>query len=188
MYKNLRVNLLLENKGVSKLNNKKLDCIAASLVVVNGIICIAYGEKLLFLLPFICGAILLIKGLIQCIEGIKDKDYRSLEKTNLEKSFILIAIGIGILIKRNDALFVVGMFWGLHGLIKSSNYLNVALYNFFNKEKWVAMLFKAIVEFGLSLLLVFDPFGKLGHHITILGLELIFDGAIEFVNKYKGQV
>ena len=164
------------------MNNKKLEYISAGLVVVNGMICIAYGEKLLFLLPIICGVILLIKGLIQCIEGIKDKDYKNLEKTNLEKSFILIAIGIGILIKRSDALCVVGMFWGLHGLIKSANHLNIALYNFFNKDKWIGILIKAIVEFSLSLLLVFDPFGKLGHHIIILGLELIFGGIIEFIN------
>ena len=171
---------------MSELNHKILDTIAASLVIFNGTICIVYGEKLLFLLPYICGAILLMKGIIQCIEGIKDRDYKSLEKTNLERSFILIAIGIGILIKKTDALFVVGMFWGLHGLIKASNYLNVALYNFFNRDKWVGMLAKSIVEFGLSLLLVFDPFGKLGHHIVILGLELIFDGTIELINQYKG--
>lgn len=167
------------------MNNKKLDCISASLVILNGIICVAYGEKLLFLLPIICGAILLIKGFIQCFEGIKDKDYVDLEKTNLEKSFILIAIGIGVLIKRNEALFVVGMFWGLHGLIKAANYLNVALYNFFNKDKWIGIFFKAIVEFSLSLLLVFDPFAKVGHHIIILGLELIFDGTVELISKYK---
>ena len=77
------------------------------------------------------------------------------------------------------------MFWGLHGLIKSASYLNVALYNFCNKGRWVGLFVKAILEFGLSLFLVFDPFGKIGHHITILGLELIFDGAIEWLYKEK---
>ena len=170
------------------MDNKKLDMISASLGIVNGIICLVYGEKLLFLLPIICGLILLIKGLIQLIEGIKDKDYASLEKTNLEKSFILIAIAIGVLIKRNEALFVVGMFWGLHGLVKSANYLNVALYNFFNKGKWIGILIKAIIEFSLSLILVFDPFGKVGNHIVILGLELIFDNTLEFINIYKNNL
>lgn len=167
------------------MSNKKLEHISSGLVILNGIICLVYEEKLVSLLPMICGIILLLKGLVQCIEGIKDKDYLSLEKMNLEKSFILIAIGIGVLIKGNEALFIVGMFWGLHGLIKSANYLNIALYKFFNKGKWIGILIKAIVEFSLSFVLVFDPFGKIGHHIIILGLELIFDGCMEFMNKYQ---
>lgn len=167
------------------MNNKKLEHLGAGLVILNGAICLIYGERLISLLPIICGTILLTKGIMQFIEGIKDKDYESLEKMNLEKSFILISIGIGVLIKRNDALFVVGMFWGLHGLIKAAEYLNIALYNFFSKGKWIGILIKAIIEFSLSFVLVFDPFGKLGHHIIILGLELIFDGFMEFINKYQ---
>lgn len=178
----------MRHKGVSELKHRKLESLSAILVIANGLICITYGEKLLFLLPYICGAILLIKGIIQCIEGIKDEDYKDLNKTNLEKSFILIAVGIGILIKRSDALFVVGMFWGLYGLIKSASYLNVALYNFCNQGRWIGLLVKAILEFGLSLVLVFDPFGKIGHHITILGLELICDGAIEWLYKEKKSI
>ena len=176
---------MIKDKGVNELHSRMLEKVSALLVILNGIICITYGDKLLVLLPFICGAILLIKGILQCIKGIQDQDYKHLNQTNLEKSFILIAVGIGILIKRNDALFVVGMFWGLHGLIKSAGYLNVALYNFCNQGKWIALLIKAIIEFGLSLVLVFDPFGKIGHHITILGLELICDGIIEWMNKEK---
>ena len=169
------------------LKNKQLEFISSSLIIFNGLICIIYGEKLLLLLPIICGGILLLKGLIQFIEGIRDKDYNSLEKTNLEKSFILIAIGLGILIKKSDALFIVGMFWGVYGLIKASNYLNIALYNFCNKDKWITILIKSIVEFGLSIILIFDPFGKLGHHILILGIELVLDGTIELISKYDNK-
>ena len=166
---------------------RNLDYISSSLGIINGLICIIYEDKLLPLLPWICGGILLIKGLIQFFEGYTNRDYDSLEKTNMEKSFILIAIGIGILIKRSDALFIIGMFWGLHGLTKSSNYLNLALYKFYNKDRWILILLKAIIEFVLSIILVFDPFGKLGHHITILGLELIFDGVMEFSSIHKDK-
>ena len=167
------------------MKSRILDYVSSSLIIVNGVMCLLYRDKVLFLLPILCGIILLIKGIIKFIKGIKEKDYKSLEKDNMEKSLILIAIGIGVLIKRSDALFIVGMFWGLHGLIKASNYLNIALYNFFNKGKWIAILCKAIIEFGLSVVLVFDPFGKIGHHIVILGLELIFDGFMEILSKDK---
>lgn len=167
------------------MSNKKLEYVQSGLIILNGIICLAYSEKLIGLLPIICGAILLIRGLVQFIEGIKDKDYLSLEKMNLEKSFISISIGIGVLVRGREALFIIGMFWGLHGLIKAANYLNIALYNLFNKDKWIVILIKSIIEFSLSFVLVFDPFGKIGHHIIILGLELIFDGCMDFMNKYQ---
>ena len=165
------------------MKSKILDYVSSSLIIVNGVMCLLYRNELIFLLPIICGLILLIKGIIQFIKGIKNEDHKSLEQNNMEKSLILIAIGMGVLIKRNDALFIVGMFWGLHGLVKASNYLNIALYNFFHKGKWIAILFKFIIEFSLSLVLVFDPFGKIGHHIVILGLELIFDGTMEIISK-----
>lgn len=173
---------------MTKLENKKLSYIASSLIILNGLICIIYGEKLLPLVPIVCGGSLLIKGIIQFIKGIREKDYASLTKKDMEKSFIAIAMGIGILIKKNDALFIVGMFWGLHGLMKSADYLNIALYNIVNKEKWLGFLMKAIVEFILSFILVFDPFGKLGHHIAILGLELIFDGTTDIFSQNKKKL
>lgn len=169
------------------MKSKVLEYITASLVIFNGVICILYGEQLLKLLPILCGSILLIKGAIRCIEGIMDKDYASLEKTKMEKSFILIAIGIGVLIKRSDALFIIGMFWGLNGLVKASGYLNIALYNLYHREKWLLISVKAVAEFGLSLLLVFDPFGKIQHHIFILGLELILDGVIDLHTYYQAS-
>lgn len=165
------------------MKNTRLDYTSSGLVILNGLICLVYREKMLELLPLICGVILLIKGSIQFCEGIVNKDYASLEKTNMEKSFNLIAIGIGVLIKRSDALFVVGMFWGLHGLIKASNYFNRAFYNFYNKDKWILILIKGIIEFSLSFVLIFDPFGKVGHHIVILGLELVFDGTMELISN-----
>lgn len=173
---------------MKQLEDKKLNYISSTLIILNGLICIVYGDKLLPLLPIICGGSLLIKGLIQCIEGIRAKDYASLEKINMEKSFISLAIGLGVLIKRSDALFIVGMFWGLHGLMKSANYLNIALYNILNKDKWILILIKAIVEFTLSFVLIFDPFGNLGHHIVILGLEMIFDGTMETISQYKKKL
>jgi len=64
-----------------KTKAKNLDYISSSLVILNGLICIIYGDKLM---PIICGTILLTKGIIQLIEGIASKDYCSLEKTKIK--------------------------------------------------------------------------------------------------------
>lgn len=167
------------------MENKKLDYVASCVTLLNGFICIVYGEKLLPLVPIICGGSLIIKGVIKAIEGIKAKDYLSLERMDLENSFILIAVGIGILIRGNNALFIVGVFWGLHGLMKAAQYLNVASYNIFNKKKWILKLVRSIVEFILSIILIFDPFGSIGHHIIFLGIELTFTGIMELSAQYR---
>ena len=93
----------------------------------------------------------------------------------------------GIIIRQSDALFIVGVFWGLEGLNKATNYLNEGLYYFTRKEKFIFPMSKAIIEFVLSSILIFDPFSKIAEHVVILGLELVLEGVSEFVNIYKGK-
>ena len=60
------------------------DYISTILIIINGIICIIYHEEMIGWLPSICAIVLLIKGTIKMIEGIKEKDYASLEEKKLE--------------------------------------------------------------------------------------------------------
>ena len=163
------------------------DYISAILVILNGVICIFYYEEVYKLVPTICSLVLLLKGIIMMIKGIKEKDYTSLEGKKFERSIILIAIAIGIFIRQNDAIFIVGVFWGLSGLNKAANYLNEALYYFSKRKGGFLPLIKAIIEFTLSILLIFDPLGKATEHILILGFELIIEGVFEMISIHNGK-
>ena len=66
------------------MKSKILDYVSSSLIIVNGVMCLLYRNELIFLLPIICGLILLIKGIIQFIKGIKNEDHKSLEQNNME--------------------------------------------------------------------------------------------------------
>ena len=121
------------------------------------------------------------------IEGIKEKDYASFEEKKLEWSIVIIAVAISILIQRENALVVVVIFWGLSGLNKSANYLNEALYYFSKRKGGFLPLIKAIIEFTLSILLIFDPLGKATEHILILGFELIIEGVFEMISIHNGK-
>ena len=144
--------------------------ISAILIILNGVICIVNHQQIYKWIPSLCGAILLIKGIIMLIEGIRAKEYATLEGKKIER-----------------ALFIVGVFWGLEGLNKATNYLNEGLYYFTRKEKFIFPMSKAIIEFVLSSILIFDPFSKIAEHVVILGLELVLEGVSEFVNIYKGK-
>ncbi|MCQ2969380.1 MAG: hypothetical protein MJ191_04510 [Clostridium sp.] len=129
------------------MKEKNLDYISAILTILNGVICIINYERIYRLVPSICGIVLLAKGIIMMIEGIKTKDYATLEGKNFERAIVVIAVAVGIIIKQSDALFVVGVFWGLLGLNEATNYLNEGLYCFTKKEKFIIPICKAIIEF-----------------------------------------
>ena len=150
--------------------------ISAILIILNGVICIVNHQQIYKWIPSLCGAILLIKGIIMLIEGIRAKDYATLEGKKFERAIVIIGIGIGIIIRQR-----------LEGLNKATNYLNEGLYYFTRKEKFIFPMSKAIIEFVLSSILIFDPFSKIAEHIVILGLELVLEGVSEFVNIYKGK-
>lgn len=167
------------------MNKKIWKKISSMMVIANGAICLAFSENLINFLPMICGVVLIFKGLIMFIQGIRDKDYDSLEGIGLERSIVILAVGIGILVKQQDALFIVGVFWGLHGLNSAASYLNEALYYRKRKGKFMHLIIEAAIEFVLSLILIFDPITNIGHHIVILGIELIIDGTFELLIKER---
>ena len=58
--------------------------ISAILIILNGVICIVNHQEIYKWIPSLCGAILLIKGIIMLIEGIRAKDYATLEGKKFE--------------------------------------------------------------------------------------------------------
>ncbi|MDO5516161.1 MAG: hypothetical protein Q4F66_01325 [Clostridium sp.] len=157
--------------------------IASSIfAILNGVICILFTEDVLNFLPTICAIAMMSIGVTRFISGLKNKDYLSLEQVDMEKSIVIFIVGIGVMIRQENALFIVGVFWGLHGLLKASNYLNEALYYMSIKEKFLVSLFKAVIELILSIILIFDPFSSIEHHIVILGVEIIMDTILEWIS------
>lgn len=170
-----------------KTKSRLWDYISTVLIIINGVICIIFHEDIYDWLPDICAIVLLIKGIVKLIEGIKEDHHKDLHGKKFERAIVIIAFALVILIKQNDAFLVVVIFWGLSGLNKSANSLNEGLYKIHKKEGGFLAIIKAIVEFILSILLIFDPLGKALEHIVILGVELIFEGIFEVIKIYNGE-
>lgn len=163
------------------MNEKKWKILNSILMIANGVICIMFSEKLLYALPTICGLVMVIKGLIGIVRGINNRDYASLERVGLERAIVVLLVGIGIIVRQGNALFIVGVFWGLYGLRKAADYLNEGLYRRYNNERYIRLILKAIAESVLSIILIFDPYTSIGHHVVILGVELILDSVLEML-------
>lgn len=84
--------------------------------------------------------------------------------------------GIAIIVRGNEADGLIGVAWGIFGLIQGSESLNVAIYNLANKKRWGMDMLQAAVQIALALLLLVDPVAKLYPHMRVLGLELLATG------------
>ena len=83
-------------------------------------------------------------------------------------------------------MFLIGVFWGLEGLSHSTHLLNELFYRMHNNKKYFLLLIETIIEFSLSILLIFEPYHSVEHHILLLGLELLLESLMNiFVKSHK---
>lgn len=88
----------------------------------------------------------------------------------------MLVLGLAIIVRGSGADGLIGVAWGIFGLIQGSESLNAAIYNLTNKKKWGMDVVQAAVQIGLALLLLIDPVTKLYPHMRILGLDLLAMG------------
>lgn len=89
-------------------------------------------------------------------------------------------LGTLILIKNKDAYYMIGIIWGMFGLIRDSRNFTDQFFRLIQrddrlKDVWLKM---AYYVFGItiSILLLTDPPEHIHFHVMILGLEL-FDSS-----------
>lgn len=168
---------------MNEIQKKKLNTLTNILMVINGALCLILSDKILELLPTICSLIIIVKGVFNFIIEFKNNGHKNLENIHFEKSIISIAVGLGILFKQQDSLFLIGVFWGLEGLSHSTHLLNELFYRMHNNKKYFLLFIETMIEFVLSILLIFEPYHSVEHHIILLGLELLLESSMNIFTK-----
>lgn len=92
---------------LDQLQKKNFNTVINLLMLLNGLLCLFFSHKIIELLPTICGLIIVLKGAFNFIVEFKNGGHKNLENIDFEKSIISIAIGIGILIKQQNSLFLI---------------------------------------------------------------------------------
>lgn len=143
---------------------------------VLGALCLFWVDLIYKLLPYIMGGLMAGTGVLAIAGAVLSKEYLKPE-TKLSSSGILVfVIGIAIIVRGGQADGLIGVAWGILGLIQGSESLNVAIYNLAHRKKWPADMLQAVVQITLALLLLVDPASKLYPHMRILGLEMLSMG------------
>ena len=192
-----------------------LNIISRILLFFAGIFCIIRQEIILTILPYLIGFVMIASGIILFVDSIiyyKDKNFSkenellpdSYDSLNV-RAFAFLIIGIIIIISRNNAFSIIGISWGIFGIIKGGRNFSYFLYCFFLKklniidDKWkvnlirkrmISYMITCIVELALGIILLMEPVTKLGTHITILGFQIVIYSilGIDIISKKSDNI
>ena len=141
-----------------------------------GIQCLFFMDYLYGLLPSLMGRFLAGVGVLAVIDSVLAGEYRRLDTKLSSSGVLMLVVGLAIIVRGSEADGLIGVAWGIFGLIQGSESLNVAIYNLAGRKKWGMDILQAAVQIGLALLLLVDPVTKLYPHMRILGMELLAMG------------
>ena len=157
-------------------SSRKIGCGLTGILCLLGIQCLFFVDFLYGLLPWLMGGFLAGAGVLAMIDSILAGEYRKLETKLSSSGILMLVVGVAIMVRGSAADGLIGVAWGIFGLIQGSESLNVAIYNLANRKKWGMDMLQAAVQITLALLLLVDPMTKLYPHMRILGLELLAMG------------
>lgn len=141
-----------------------------------GIQCLFFVDFLYGLLPYLMGGFLAGAGVLAIVDSVLTGEYRKLDTKLSSSGILMLVVGAAIILRGSDADGLIGVAWGIFGLIQGSESLNVAIYNLADGKKWRMDMLQAAVQIILALLLLVDPAAKLYPHMRILGMELLAMG------------
>lgn len=141
--------------------------------LIIGISCIVFPKKIYEYTTYIIGGFMLASAIGMLIHSIKYKEYEKIETKRTATSIVQIILSIVILTNQMQSIYFIAVVWGITGLRKGINGLNIAMYNKSINEKYKLELLHSIVETVLSIMLILDPYRKMEEHIMILGLEIL---------------
>lgn len=151
--------------------SKALGYFIVTVLLVVGFLCLFFVDFIYKLLPYTMGCLMIAIGASSVFCAVITKEYKRLDTKLSSTGILLIVIGISIIVHGNRADGLIGVIWGIFGLLEGTESLNVAIYNITHKKKWFADMLQTMLQITLALLLLIDPVTKLYPHMRILGME-----------------
>lgn len=147
-----------------------------AIMCILGVQCLLFVDFIYGLLPYMMGGFMIGVGVAAMIGSVLTGEYRKLDTKLSSSGILMLVVGVAIIVRGDTSDGLIGVAWGIFGLIQGSESLNVAIYNLADKRKWMMDMLQAAVQITLALLLLVDPVSKLYPHMRILGLELLAMG------------
>lgn len=146
--------------------------IFALMLILEGIACMLFTSQVHKLFPFLLGILMQAMGACQIYRGIVTGEYRRSDTKLTSTGIVMAILGSVILFHHHDADSIIGAIWGMIGLAKGSETLNLAIHDCFSRKPFTGKLIHGAIELILGILLLIDPDEAVRHHVFILGIEL----------------
>ncbi len=160
----------------------------AVIQTILGIACILFTEQIHNIFPIVLGLLMVAVGILDIYRGVATKEYHRADTKLTSQGIVVLILGSVILHHYQNADQIIGAIWGVIGLIKGSEMLNVAIYRCATKLPFAWKLVHSVIELLLGILLLLDPLTAVEHHLPILGIELIAIGVHSVIETKKATV
>ena len=144
----------------------------ACALVLAGIVCMLFTSQVHRLFPIVLGILMQGIGICQIYRGIVTGEYRRADTKLTSTGIIMAILGGVILYHHHDADSIIGAIWGMIGLYKGSETLNLVIHDCCSRKPFARKLIHGAIELILGILLLIDPDEAVRHHVFILGIEL----------------
>lgn len=157
----------------------------AVLQTVLGVLCMVFTEQIHSLFPYILGTLMVFTGFCDVCRGVVTQEFRNRDTKLTSHGIVTAILGCVILYHHRNADSIIGAIWGVIGLIKGTETLNLAIYSLAAKEPFIGELGHGAIELLLGIFLLKDPLSAVEHHLFILGIELVALGIQTIVETKK---
>ena len=143
------------------------------LLPLVGVVCIILPGHVAGILPYLLGGAMLLTGLFHGKTYLQNRKFLKSRTPELGNDVILVVMGVAFLCEGSGAMEIMGITWGLLGLRKAADSIDLALGQAYRGEGVLLSGAEAFLRVILALALLFEPLEKFVPHIVLLGLELV---------------
>ena len=115
---------------------------------------------------------MVLEGINLGLQGWRTKDYLYRNSKLLACAVATLTLGLLFLLKQGQSVTVLGTLWGIVSMLQAVELMNEFFFRLANGGRWGIALLEAAVEFGLAVLLLWDPQAAFASHIRILGIQV----------------
>jgi len=158
--------------------------IISGMLFIAGCLCLILTERIVRFLPLILGTLLILLSILRFSQVFDDLKYTRDEAFIAGNGTLYLVLGIIILAKNADAYYLIGIAWGILGLIRDSRNFTAEMFLVVQKQKHIK---DALWHIIYAILLILDPPEHLHFHVMVFGLEL-FDSSFRVLRdglKYE---
>ncbi len=147
------------------IRNLESDYLAMAVLAV-GILMVIFPGHLAKAFPWVLGIVLILRGISVIILAFRYRD----GEHEPGRAILYSVMGLTILIRRSEAIGIIGVIWAVIALMEVSEELNAM----WRKNHYSAVhLILAVISVALAVTLMVDPFKHFITHVRVLGLEIV---------------